>query len=189
MPASGTVNEGSTVVEDLDDGYVAWIFNPGEANTGSGDSGGPAFIARNGVQEIHSITCGGFGNAGFNTGSINTRADVLFSFVDGIVNPATVTANLRDSLTRLRRRLRRLRNVGGSSVQNSVIRRADEVDASNLSLVFSSDPSFDLAGRLERIVRISNRAVDFDQNGDRERLLRRVRNGRRRIAAVLNVIG
>ena len=99
-----------------------------------------------------------------------------------------MTANLDNSLTRLRRRLRRLRDVGGSSIQNSVIRRADEADTSNLSLVFSSDPSFDLEGKIDRIVRISNRAVDFDQNGDRERLLRRVRNGRRRIAAVLNVI-
>ena len=58
----------------------------------------------------------------------------------------------------------------------------------SLSLVISSDPSFDLNGKLDRIVRISNRAVAFDQNGDRERLLRRVRNGRRRILAVLDVI-
>ena len=189
VPANGTVNEGSTTVEIFDEGYVAWVFNPGEANTGSGDSGGPAFIAENGVQKIHSITCGGFGNAGFNTGSINTRADVIFPFVDGVVNPTTVTANLSDSLSRLRRRLRRLRNVGGSSIQNSVLRRAEEVDSSNLSLVILSDTAFDISGRLNRIVRISRRAVDFDRLGDRERLERRVRNGRRRILAALNAIG
>lgn len=88
FPAEGYVNIGYTQIEEVADNlYVNWYFDPdnGESNTAGGDSGGPAFIDVNGTRYIHSITCGGTGNAGFDTWSTNTRADTIASWVDAVV--------------------------------------------------------------------------------------------------------
>lgn len=86
FPDAGFVNFGTTVIESVDSSYVNWTFdrNKGEANTAGGDSGGPAFLDENGVRYLNSTTCGGTGNAGFDSTSSNTRVDLLASWVDSI---------------------------------------------------------------------------------------------------------
>ncbi|GEM_PF-5170470 len=75
LPPDGFLNVGFTNTELVRKGYVEWEFDPGETNTASGDSGGPAFHEQNGSPVLSSITCGGGGNAEWGTDSINTRID------------------------------------------------------------------------------------------------------------------
>jgi secreted trypsin-like serine protease len=85
VPEDGFVNFGTTTVESVPSNlYVEWNFDNGESNTASGDSGGPAFADINGARVVHSITCGGTGNAGFNTSSTNTRVDTIAPWIDSI---------------------------------------------------------------------------------------------------------
>ena len=93
IPADGVVNVGSTTVEGYGDNpprqnsnstYFYWTFDRGEANTASGDSGGPSFYRDNGTTLLAGITCGGDGNSEIGTLSFNTRADLMKSWVDSI---------------------------------------------------------------------------------------------------------
>ena len=87
FPEDGFVNIGYTTIERVTDNlYVDWDFNPGESNTASGDSGGPAFTDIDGVRYLHSITCGGTGHSEYGTESTNTRADAIASWVDSIIS-------------------------------------------------------------------------------------------------------
>lgn len=81
LPPDGYLNVGFTEAELIRKGYIEWEFDPGEANTASGDSGGPAFHSQNGEDILSSITCGGGGNAEWGTHSINTRIDELAPWI------------------------------------------------------------------------------------------------------------
>lgn len=90
FPPSGFVNVGSTVLEGFganppkqnpSSTYIFWTFDGGEANTASGDSGGPAFFELGGVSYLAAITCGGEGNAEIGTLSFDTRADLIKDWV------------------------------------------------------------------------------------------------------------
>lgn len=89
FPPNGIINIGFTNVERVTGGYLEWEFDPGETNTASGDSGGPAFVNVNGVNTLSSITCGGDGNSEFGTASLNTRVDIIASWIDSIVGTGT----------------------------------------------------------------------------------------------------
>jgi hypothetical protein len=101
LPPDGYVNVGTTEVEGFGgdpaspttaSDYYFWRFDSGESNTGSGDSGGPAFYDIGAERYISGITCGGDDRAQFGTYSFNTRADVLLSWVrsvTGEVPPGT----------------------------------------------------------------------------------------------------
>jgi len=92
FPPDGFVNFGRTSIESVDPSYVNWTFdrNRAESNTAGGDSGGPAFLDNGSDRVVNSITCGGTGNAGFNSTSSNTRVDLLAPWVDSIVGTAPV---------------------------------------------------------------------------------------------------
>lgn len=90
IPSDGIVNVGNTTLEGYGENppkqnpnstYFFWSFEGGEANTASGDSGGPAFIRSGSETLIAGITCGGNGNAEIGTNSFNTRADLIKSWV------------------------------------------------------------------------------------------------------------
>lgn len=83
---AGTVDFGYTYVEEVTGSYINWRFNPGESNTGGGDSGGPAFVDIAGQRYVSNITCGGTGDAGFGTWSFNTRVDKVADWIYGVVN-------------------------------------------------------------------------------------------------------
>lgn len=101
LPPEGFVNVGTTQVEgfggeplspNANSDYYFWRFDGGESNTGSGDSGGPAFYDIGAKRYISGITCGGDDRAQFGTYSFNTRADILLSWVrsvTGEVPPGT----------------------------------------------------------------------------------------------------
>ncbi len=91
VPPIGVVNIGRTVLEGYGDNpprqnqnstYFYWVFDQGEANTASGDSGGPAFADIGGTRYIAGITCGGGGNAEWGTDSFNTRGDLIKNWVE-----------------------------------------------------------------------------------------------------------
>lgn len=97
IPPVGLVNAGTTVVQGYGDSppkknsassYYFWKFDSGEANTGSGDSGGPAFIYSGDQPYISGITCGGEGESQFGTYSYNTRSDVLVTWVRAVTGSA-----------------------------------------------------------------------------------------------------
>lgn len=92
LPPDGFLNVGFTKTELVRKGYINWKFNPGEANTASGDSGGPAFHSQNGVPVLSSITCGGGGNAEWGTDSINTRIDEVVGWISEKVVGVTIAA-------------------------------------------------------------------------------------------------
>lgn len=93
IPPVGLVNTGTTIVQGYGDSppaknsdstYYFWKFDSGEANTGSGDSGGPAFLYAGTQPYISGITCGGEGESQFGTYSYNTRSDVLVTWLRAI---------------------------------------------------------------------------------------------------------
>lgn len=81
IPQFGFVDTGLTTIEQISQSYVAWVFDPGESNTASGDSGGPAFVSVYGNSAVSTITCGGTGNAEFGSESINTRLDAVLPWI------------------------------------------------------------------------------------------------------------
>ncbi len=94
FPEIGTVNTGTTIVDNVANDYATWIFNSGEANTGGGDSGGPAFIRNSNPRIIHSITCGGEGRSQFGTQSYNTRIDKVTEWINSAINTSGIFLNM-----------------------------------------------------------------------------------------------
>lgn len=101
VPPVGLVNTGTTIIQGYGDSppaknssssYFFWKFDAGEANTGSGDSGGPAFVYAGDQPYISGITCGGEGESQFGTYSYNTRADLLVTWVRAITGSAPSTS-------------------------------------------------------------------------------------------------
>jgi len=93
VPPDGFLYYGNTFIDKITGTtYLQWTFNRGESNTGSGDSGGPAFIDVNGTRQLSSITCGGDGNAGFGTKSFNTRVDSMAAWIDSVTGTAAPTS-------------------------------------------------------------------------------------------------
>lgn len=101
VPPVGLVNTGTTVIQGYGDSppmknsastYYFWKFDSGEANTGSGDSGGPAFVYAGDQPYISGITCGGEGESQFGMYSYNTRADVLVTWARAITGSAPSTS-------------------------------------------------------------------------------------------------
>ena len=93
IPASGTVNFGTTTLDIVTPTYLKWNFEnkqPVESNTAPGDSGGPQFITVNGVLTVASITNGGsLDSAGYGDVSYNTRVDAIAAWIDQVSNGAT----------------------------------------------------------------------------------------------------
>lgn len=101
VPPVGLVNAGSTVIQGYGDSppaknnsstYYFWRFDRGEANTGSGDSGGPAFVVSGDQTYISGITCGGEGASEFGTYSYNTRSDILVTWARAVTGSAPSTS-------------------------------------------------------------------------------------------------
>lgn len=79
---SGTKRQMSTPLVDFDSKFV--LFGTNQKNTCEGDSGGPAFITRNGVEYIVGVTSFGYEGC-VDTGS-DTRVDSYLSFIDPFLN-------------------------------------------------------------------------------------------------------
>lgn len=101
VPDIGTINIGNASVDGFGDDppsqnqdslYFFWNFMSGESNTGSGDSGGPAFQDYNGQRHLAGITCGGYGNSEFGTYSLDTRIDKIKSWVDSHLSTTPPTS-------------------------------------------------------------------------------------------------
>jgi secreted trypsin-like serine protease len=84
----GTKREGSTPIDAVSSTLISWNFDqPGESNTGHGDSGGPAFVTHDGVTTIAGITSGGQkSNSAFGDHSFDTRVDVFARWIDSKVS-------------------------------------------------------------------------------------------------------
>jgi MYXO-CTERM domain-containing protein len=79
---AGVRRSATTVLDSLTANFVK-IGDPSH-NTCEGDSGGPAFLTINGVEQIVGITS--FGTGGCTTDTSDTRLDVFGSFVDPYVH-------------------------------------------------------------------------------------------------------
>ncbi|MDB5391456.1 MAG: sorting protein [Planctomycetaceae bacterium] len=84
----GTKREGSTPIDAVSCSLLSWNFDhPTESNTGNGDSGGPAFVTRDGVTSIAGVTSGGEkANAALGDRSFDTRVDVFASWIDATIS-------------------------------------------------------------------------------------------------------
>lgn len=87
----GNKHVGQTPLEQVTQNHLFWTLdNHSEANTASGDSGGPAFVEINGQLFIAGITSGGDGDAHSLGGeSFDTRVDTLASWIDSVVGSVT----------------------------------------------------------------------------------------------------
>jgi len=83
----GTKRVGRTPLEGISRRILRWRFdNNSESNTAPGDSGGPAFIERNGRYFIAGITSGGTrADAAIGDRSFDTRVDAYRSWIDSIL--------------------------------------------------------------------------------------------------------
>jgi len=87
-PAAGTVNEGNAPLETVTQTFLKWVFQKGESDTASGDSGGPAFLLQNGAYVLAGITSGGSGE-GYGNSSFDARVDTIASWVDSQIGSVT----------------------------------------------------------------------------------------------------
>jgi hypothetical protein len=109
----GALRAGETPLETVSATLLKWTFdNARESNTGPGDSGGPAFLAVNGVWYLAGITSGGDrADAGIGSSSYDTRVDVYQSWIDSIVSG--------------RHRFKALRRLLGRARVDAVMRNLD----------------------------------------------------------------
>ncbi|MFK8113881.1 MAG: trypsin-like serine protease [Rubripirellula sp.] len=88
----GTKRVGVTTIDEVTDTMVNWNFDdPSEANTASGDSGGPGYLDIEGELFIASITSGGtIQDSSLGDFAFNTRVDAFADWIDAAV--ATIPA-------------------------------------------------------------------------------------------------
>ena len=86
----GTKRVGTTPLERVTSTRIRWTFNkPTDANTGHGDSGGPAFIKVGSTYYVAGITSGGTRhNAGRGDKAFDTRVDAYENWIDNVMNGA-----------------------------------------------------------------------------------------------------
>lgn len=84
----GIKRVGYTPIDGLTPRLITWDFDRlFESNTAPGDSGGPAFLLRDGVYFVAGVTSGGDKpNAGLGDHSFNTRVDAYQSWIDSILS-------------------------------------------------------------------------------------------------------
>lgn len=86
----GTKRVGTTPLERVTSTRIRWVFNqPTDANTGHGDSGGPAFIKVGQTYYVAGITSGGtrrFASRGDR--AFDTRVDAYENWIDNVMNGA-----------------------------------------------------------------------------------------------------
>lgn len=92
FPPAGTIETGQAPLEILTPTLIQWNFKPvpppnNESNTAPGDSGGPAFIAFNGINVVVGVTSGGTNpTSAFGDQPFDTRVDIATDWIDSIVN-------------------------------------------------------------------------------------------------------
>ncbi|MFH0939068.1 MAG: CARDB domain-containing protein [Planctomycetota bacterium] len=93
-PPDGMITWGTTPIETVTPTFIRWMYNsatPRESDTGSGDSGGPAFI-NDGL--LTAVTTGGYPTGlgdgwGWGAPSFDTRVDVILDWIDSIIGGGT----------------------------------------------------------------------------------------------------
>jgi len=88
QPNFGTKRVGQTPLENLTFVHLNWSYDPGEANTSFGDSGGPSFVDVNGTDLIAGIVSGGAGIPRDTPGvsSFNTRIDTILPWINSVLS-------------------------------------------------------------------------------------------------------
>lgn len=83
----GTKRVGTTPLEKVTTTRIRWVFDqPTDANTGHGDSGGPAFIEVGNTFYVAGVTSGGTKkNARKGDRSFDTRVDVFQNWIDNVM--------------------------------------------------------------------------------------------------------
>jgi len=88
-PASGTIDFGTTPIDQISRTYLQWNFDsttPEESNTAPGDSGGPAFVTVDGQLLLAGVTSGGsLASAMYGDRSFDTRVDAALPWLDSIL--------------------------------------------------------------------------------------------------------
>lgn len=89
----GTKRVGTTPIDGVMSRVITWDYDrASESNTAPGDSGGPAFLHRDGVYYVAGVTSGGDkANAGLGDHSFDTRVDAYQSWIDSIVGSSSPT--------------------------------------------------------------------------------------------------
>jgi hypothetical protein len=87
FPDNGKVAFGYTTAERVSSTFISWKFRRerNDSNTAGGDSGGPSFQEIGDTLMLSGITCGGTGNAEWETESYNTRTDILVPWLKTII--------------------------------------------------------------------------------------------------------
>ena len=89
----GNKRVGQTPLEQVTQNHLTWTLDShNEANTASGDSGGPAFLEVDGKLVIAGVTSGGAGDSHSLGGeSFDTRIDTLASWIDSVLGDTAPT--------------------------------------------------------------------------------------------------
>lgn len=86
--AGSFLRVGETELEWVSSIMIGWQFDGnGESNTATGDSGGPAFVERDGELLIAGVTSGGTQDDWWNPGddSFDTRVEAFADWIDSII--------------------------------------------------------------------------------------------------------
>jgi secreted trypsin-like serine protease len=80
----GIKRTGTTTIEVITDTLIAWIFQPGESNPGTGDSGGPAFLTNGTIAGINSA--GQLPDV-YDSAYYATRVDAYQAWITALITP------------------------------------------------------------------------------------------------------
>lgn len=152
-----TKRVGQTPLELVTSNQLRWTFNGfGESNTATGDSGGPAFVERNGEFLVAGVTSGGEGDPWNRFGNVDhaweTRVDVFANWIDSIVGGVVPTPNEDDHADEPAFGATKIPLVAGHGWESGALQEIGDRDAFRIHLaqqsrtsvtVTSTDGAFD----------------------------------------------
>jgi hypothetical protein len=169
-----TKRVGQTPVETITANQLRWTFNGhGESNTATGDSGGPAFVERDGSLFVAGITSGGDGDPWNRNGDIDhaweTRVDVFASWIDAIVAGETPDPPPDEHPDEPAIGAEKIRLVGGHGWASGKLQENGDRDAFQFRLAEEASVSVTVTsidGSLDSELRLYNAAGQLVQSND-----------------------
>jgi hypothetical protein len=169
-----TKRVGHTALEIITSNQIRWTFNGnGESNTATGDSGGPAFVERDGELLVAGVTSGGDGDPWNRGGDIDhawdTRVDIFASWIDSLVSGVIPEPEPDEHPNEPALGATKVPLVDGRGWESGTLQEAGDRDAFQLRLSEQTRVSMtvtSMEGTLDTYLRLYDAGGDLVQSND-----------------------